>query len=43
MTLIQRIEHFAQLAWAAKCGGLRKTAAMYDAEVARLNQIRFAL
>lgn len=42
MTLIQQIEHLASLAWVAKCGGLNKTAARYDAEIARLNQIRFA-
>jgi hypothetical protein len=42
MSLIQRIEYLARLAWAAKCGGLHKTAALYDAEIASLNLRRFA-
>lgn len=39
--LMQRIERNASLAWAARQCGQHKTAAMFYAEVARLNQLRF--
>jgi hypothetical protein len=40
--LMSQIEQFAAMAWAAKRAGRRELAARCDAEVARLNRIRFA-